>query len=447
MSTMLDQVRRRSRQALRKAGVTPSGPVYGRLVDAGRSVPLPPKARVILSTAVLRRPWRTTVPMDRLLVGAQGGWTAREFAERTGDLLWPSTPFLDGPHVRLLELADERGELPDAELLGTPYLKLGQACVAAGGDYFGAVDEAGLLAGARAFIARYRGTPAPRSRRPAQSGAGDPVLVAPVRGSRYYQILDGHHRLAIAARRGATAHPVVVKWIPVTTPLQDHLGAMSWLEGEKYLYQPIDAPEVRDSWPLVRQCTDRLDKMRDLLAARGITPPASYLDVACCYGWFVGRLAREGFDASGIERDPLAGPLGRAVYGLPADAVAIGDAVEFLRGAERTWDVVSCFSLLHHFVLGRGPTGPQELVRLLGQVTGQVLFLDTGQEHEEWFRTSLRGWDTARIAAFLREHGGFDEIIDLGPDDDDQPPFAGNYGRHLFACLRTRPDPDSSPSL
>ncbi|MFI6518301.1 ParB N-terminal domain-containing protein [Spirillospora sp. NPDC050679] len=437
MSTPIDQIRRRSRSALRKTGLAPSGPVYGRLVDAGRSLPIPVGARVAVSSTVLRRPWRVPVRLDRMLVGAQGGWTAREFAERTGDLLWPSTPFLEGPHVALLKLADEKGELSDEELLETPYVRLGLRCIEAGGDYFGATTEAGVVRAARVFIGRYRGEQAPDGPlRPQQSGAADPVLVAPVRGSDRYQILDGHHRLAIAAMSGATGAHVVAKWLPVTTPLQDLLLKMSWLDGTHELYQPIDAPELRDSWTTVRKCTDRLDKMTAFLAERGVD--GGYLDVASCYGWFVSRMGEAGFDAEGIERDPLAVPLGRAVYGLPEGAISTGDAVEFLRGRPaRAWDVVSCFSLLHHFVLGRGSVDEVELIKLLDRATARVLFFDTGQDNETWFAESLRGWSPERIAAFLREHTSFDEIVDLGPDEDAVPPYQDNYRRHLFACVRT----------
>lgn len=436
MSAAFDQVRRRSRTVLRKTGMAPSGPVYGRLVDAGRAVPLPPKARVVLSTAVLRRPWRLSVPMDRLLLGAQGGWTAREYASRTGDLLWPSTPLLEGPHVGLLKLADGTPDLSDQQILDSPYGRLGKGCIKAGGAYFGATDDAGIITVARGFIARYRGETTSPERRPEQSGALDPVLVAPVRGSGLYQVLDGHHRLAIAAMKGETTARVVAKWMPVTTPLQDLLLRMSWLDGTHELYQPLEAPELRDGWTTVRQCTDRLDKIERFLGERGIEPPATYLDVASCYGWFVSRMRAAGFDAAGIERDPLAVPLGRAAYGLPEGAISTGDCVDYLSGPEKTWDVVSCFSLLHHFVLGRGSVSAEELIRLLDKATGRVLFFDTGQENEAWFRTSLAGWSPERIAAFLRENTSFDEIIDLGPDEDARPPYEDNYARHLFACVR-----------
>ncbi|GAA4224940.1 hypothetical protein GCM10022254_05660 [Actinomadura meridiana] len=436
----IQRVRRTSRAVLRKSGLAPSGPVYGRLVDAGRSLPIPAAARVAVSTAVLRRPWKVPVRLDKLLVGAQGGWTAREFAERTGDLMWPSTPFLEGPHVTLLRLADEHTDLTDEQILASAYGRLGLRCVEAGGDYFGGRDEAGVLAAARAFIARYRGEAAPENGgtpRPQQSGPRDPVLVAPVRGSDRFQILDGHHRLAIAAMSGADGASVVAKWLPVTTPLQDLLLKMSWLDGTHELYQPIDAPELEAGWTTVRQCADRLAKIDAFLGERGIDG-GRYLDVASCYGWFVAQMAERGFTAEGIERDPLAVPLGQAIYGLPDGVISTGDCVEFLNGHDAAaWDVVSCFSLLHHFVLGRGSVSAEELIRLLDRATGRVLFFDTGQDNEKWFAESLRGWDPAHVERFLRENTSFDEIIDLGPDEDARPPYADNYARHLFACVRT----------
>src|SRR3569833_3029385 len=434
---MLDDVRRRldrglrgggrrAKQALRKTGLTSRGPLYGRLADAGRAVPIPPKARVLLSTAVLRRPGHVTVPIDRLLLGAQAGWTAREFATRTDALLWPSTRLADGPHVDLLRRTDPT----DEEILASPYGRLARRCIDAGGRYFGASDNAGIVAGARRFLAGEQG-----ERRPEQSGRLAPVLVAPVRGSDYYQVLDGHHRLARAAVRGEPTARVVTKWLPVTTPLQDLLLRMSWLDGSKELYQPLDAPELAKSWTTVRRCTDRLEKMVKLLAERGVS--GSYLDVASCYGWFVAEMGKAGFDAQGVARAPLAVPLGQAAYGLHEGQIGTGDAVELLAYSDRVYDVVSCFSLLHHFVLGRGSVGPEALVKLLDRATGKVLFLDTGQENEAWFRTSLEGWNADTIADFLRRHTTFNEIIDLGPDDDAVAPYADNYGRHLFACIRT----------
>ena len=107
--------------------------------------------------------------------------------------------------------------------------------------------------------------------------------------------------------------------------------------------------------------------------------PASYLDVASCYSWFVAQMSERGYDAYGLERDPLARPLGRAAFGVDPSQVMIGDAVELLSRSDRQWDVVSCLSLLHHFALGRGSVGAEEFARLLDKVTAHVLILDTGE--------------------------------------------------------------------
>ena len=466
------KVQRESRVLVRKVSRR-AAPVRSSVVRGLRSAPLPIGARVALSKALLRRPWSSNVAVNRLLLGAQNAheFTAAQFAGQLDDLMWPSTRVAEGPHVALLRLADERGdELTDAEILDSPYGRMAMRCVTAQGHYFAATDADGVVAGARAFLSQYRnGSNGHRvnGNRPiglvngtsingpvnghhngqltghpilnGRSRPGDPILVAPIKGSDHYQVLDGHHRVALAAVRGERTVRVTAKWTPVTTPLQDLLTRMSWLDGDRQLYQPLPGPELVASWPTVRRCTDRLAKMAGLLGERSLLPPAtsSYLDVASCYGWFVSEMGKLGYAAAGMERDPLAKPLGQAAYGLDDNAVQIGDCVDLLRGADRRWDVVSCFSLLHHFVLGRGSVEAGELLRLLDKVTGRVMFLDTGQEHEEWFSESLRGWDTARVARMLRQHTTFDEVIDLGQDSDAVPPHERNYGRHLFACIRT----------
>jgi hypothetical protein len=59
-----------------------------------------------------------------------------------------------------------------------------------------------------------------------------------------------------------------------------------------------------------------------------------------------------------------------------------------------------------------------------------------GQEHEAWFRESLAGWNADHIEQWLRENTTFTKFYRLGTDRDNVPPFADNYGRTLFACLR-----------
>lgn len=403
----------------------------GVLVDRTRAV-TPVGVRRRLSRHLLWDEQLRTVPLDSILLGGQNGTTASQFAAALQDLMWGSRPVADGPHVELLRAA-AAGPLSDRAVLASAYAEMARAAISSTGQYFGASDDAGILAVARAFL-EGRSTP-----RPHASPPGQPVLVAPVRGSSCFQVVDGHHRLARMVLAGETHAPVRCRRLATSTPLQEVLEQMSWIGGERELYQPLAAPELADSWATVRRCEDRAALM--LAALERYSVPAgrsSYLDVASCYGWFLARMREAGLQVTGVERDPLAPVLGASAYGLPPGSVLTGDAVDVLRAApERSWDVVSCFSLLHHFVLGRGSVEPEELVRLLSRATGRVLFLDTGQEHEAWFRSSLQGWDTARVAAFLAEHGDFDLVEDLGADRDGTGRYAGNYGRHLFACVRT----------
>ena len=173
--------------------------------------------------------------------------------------------------------------------------------------------------------------------------------------------------------------------------------------------------------------------MDKLLADIGVVRPgATYLDVASCYGWFVAEMTRLGFTATGVERDPLARELGPAIYGtLGPQQILTADAVEFLRDDPGPWDVVSCFSLLHHFVLGRGSVDEVELLRLLDRATGRVLFIDTGQGHEDWFRKSLSSWD----ADYVRRVPGAARHVRPG----DRPRSRPGRCAALRGQLRTAP--------
>jgi SAM-dependent methyltransferase len=213
---------------------------------------------------------------------------------------------------------------------------------------------------------------------------------------------------------------------------------MSWLDGKDRLYQPVNLPEVA-TWPVMRRCTDRLSLMADFLdELYAGSPPRerSYLDVGACYGWFVSAMQERGYNAQGIEQDPLSRELAGLAYGLPHDRLIIGDAVELLREENGRYDVVSCFSMLHHFVLGRTPHTAEELISLLDGATGDVLFLDTGERHESWFRLVLPEWSPEYARLWILSHTTFVNVRILGTDRDDVVPFAGQYGRTLFACTR-----------
>lgn len=429
------------------------------------------------------RPVKIALP--RLLLGRQAGLSTDQFALRTGDLGWGSTPVTEGPHVELLRLAATSGGLSDAEIRATRYWRLGTRCISLTGHFHEARDERELLQHAREFIvwglgADAAGAQAPiacvdqtavaaagreppvaaadreppvaaADREPRVAAAGDgqasraaragqmPIAVAPIVDSDCYSIIDGHHQAAVAAFHGASLVNARSLRLATRTPLQAHLSKMSWLSGERHrLYQPIEAPELGRSWITVRRCDDRFAKMTAFLESLG-PPPAerSYVDLACCYGWFVGKMEASGFHAVGVEQDALAAPLGIYAYGLRPDQIVHADAWDWLRAAApRSITVVSCFSLIQHLLIAGGEPEVRAFVKLLDEVTGRVLFIDSGEAHEHMYARFLSNWNAQTIAAFLRANASFEDVIDLGPDADSVGPYRYDYGRHLFACVR-----------
>lgn len=388
---------------------------------------------------------RRRVALDRLLLGDEGGIPADRYARLTDDPLRPSTVIERWPHVRLLEQFDEIGEavLAPERFFATDYARNALQCLEITGNYFQARKPGEIVAVARAFLDFHRGASpsggvASRRGRDGHSDRRAPIIVRPILHSDCYQVVDGHHRAAIAWVGKRKSVAVAVRRPAALTPLQSLLLDVAWANGARELYQPVAARELQRGWALVRRCDDRLEKMTALLREMGLPPEsgASYLDVACNCGWFVGRMQALGYDAWGVERNPAACRLAALVNGVEPRRIARADVVSFLAGARRKFDVVACLSLLHHFVLGRGAVDAPAFARLLDSVTGRVLFLDTGQNHEKWFRDLLPEWDVAHIERWLLKHTTFKRVVGLGADADGVPPYAGNYGRMLFACLR-----------
>jgi hypothetical protein len=112
------------------------------------------------------------------------------------------------------------------------------------------------------------------------------------------------------------------------------------------------------------------------------------------------------------------------------------DCAQFLEEREEQVDVTTCLSVLHHFALGRNAVSAEKFFRLVDQVTRKVLFVDSGQNHEKWFRKSLPDWDADFIEKWIRNNSSFRKIYRLGTDEDNVPPVADNYRRVLFACTK-----------
>jgi hypothetical protein len=377
------------------------------------------------------------IPVSNLLMGGEQGGTGSAFARLTGDLLRPSTPITRGPHVEFLRTyADIGDEIFRPERFAqTKYCANALRCIKVFGRYFGANTIDGLIERARRFARMLDGEQVGGSSGH-ESPEGRPVRVRRIRFSDCYEVIDGNHRLAIAAFKGAEKYSCAILPVePLPTPIQQMVMDSSWTEGFCILYQPIDLPEFR-GWAIVRGCADRLEMMKAYLTEHGVLG-GSYLDVCSSYGWFVHQMSKQGFEARGVDRDAAAVAVGALVYGLDPSLVTVDDIVDFLSSKDQPYDVVSCFSILHHFALGKGSISPVDFIRLVDAVTGNVLFFDTGEAHEGWFKETLKEWTAEYIADWLREHTSFDSIQVLGTDQDGKGKHRGQYGRHLFACRRS----------
>lgn len=380
------------------------------------------------------------IQVDACLQGGDNGNSSAAFARMVGDIRRASRPISEWPHVKLLRQYDSIGErIWEREVFeATNYFGNAKLNIEMCGNYHGAVTPDEVRCGVRSFVNAYRGIreALPRPRYLTYERDHEYIKVHPVMDSNCYQVCEGHHRLSIAYLKGVREVRGIIGKPPLMTPVQELLLDVQWMKGRRELYQPVDSPEV-NGWVLVRRCSDRLAKMTRLLRAEGLMPPAScsYLDVASSYGWFVSEMSRAEFRAEGVERDPNAILVGKVMYGLRPDQVHRSDVVSFLRSLQDKYDVTSCFSLAHHFLLNRSNVSAEDLLHLLDSATGRVMFFDMGQSHE-YPGEKLQGWDPDHIHQWLEANTTFKRIVRLGPDNDAVPPNQNNFGRMLFACLR-----------
>jgi len=376
--------------------------------------------------------------LDHLLVGGASRYSAATHARLTGDLRRPSTPIAVSAHAELLrayrEIGDDIFRPEQFEL--TKYYKWARECIELYGRYFSHTAPQDIMHKARSFARMFDGERSSVQDRH-ESRAETTVEVRQIKFSDCYEIVDGHHRLSLAVVQGLREYPCsILPTEGALTPMQELVMDCEWMLGKRTLCQPIATPELQQ-WRAQRKCTDRLQMMLAWLARNGISS-GSFLDIGSSYGWFVAEMSKRGFQSFGIDRDAAVCRVGQLAYEIDQSVNIVADAVTFLTSGSRRYDVVCCLSVLHHFVLGEETISAAKFIKLVDNVTTAVMFLDTGECHERDFGRSLDGWSADNIRSWLQDHTTFSTIEILGADADGEGALQRRYGRHLFACSRTR---------
>jgi SAM-dependent methyltransferase len=366
--------------------------------------------------------------LGKLLVGGLNRRSAATHARLTGDLRRPSTAIADSAYVQFLKTYRQIGDAifqPD-QFAATSYVSQALQGVELYGRYCSHVDADGITQKARRFARMLDGEYlSAHDKHESRAGAAE---VRRIKFSDCYEVVDGHHRLALAVMRGLDKYPCsILPTEGALTPLQQLVMDSVWMFGKRRLCQPISAPELQ-GWPVERRCVDRLEMITAWLARRGISS-GSFLDLGSSYGWFISEMSKRGFQALGIERDAAVATVGQLAYGIEQSANTVLDACTFLPSFRRQYDVVCCLSILHHFLLGDESIPAAEFIKFVDSITKSVLFLDTEECPEGRVDHPLNGWNSQFILTWLRDHTSFSSIEILGVDRD-------RHGRRLFVCSR-----------
>lgn len=392
----------------------------------------------IRNSKVLRRVYervsQRAVPIEKVLAGADNGINPAGFSLVSGNLLWTSTKLSDTPMCEFFREYQRVGEeiFKKENFEGTSFYKHACCYIKIIGRYLGENYYEGIREKAKELVEKFK-----------RIDQGEAAKISfPVRrieDSDCYQLAGDHLLVAALICNGAKELRVQVARSTARTALQQQLENVLWFGGNKALYQPVNAPELKKSWPLLRKCTDRWKKMKGFLKEHkgGVywNKKERYVDLGSFYGWFVGQMKAAGFDAHGIEMDPLAIQVGVGCYGVDESKVLQGDVAMVLDKCE-PFEILSCLSVLHHFVAGTQSVSADELIKLLDKKTQHVMFLDTGQEHEACVQGALPGWTPDFIEKWILERTSFTTAHRLGIDEDAVPPNVGSYGRMLFAFTK-----------
>lgn len=368
------------------------------------------------------------IEIEKVLVGDIHGISSYDWYELTGDYSRLEEKITDSAYFELFD-AIENGKLTKNSIKDYRYFKLGNLCIDKFGEYCGCKNEEELtnfLLGLKNHLTEYKKN---------KTSVGNLfVLVRQIKDSDLYEVIDGHHRVAMDAVLGRSSlHAYVIG--EAFSGIQKKLLKVN-MTNSKELYQPVEKATV-ERWPTIRNCQDRFGMIETFLKkAESKLENLKLIDIACSYGFFVKAFSGLEIKTKGLEIDKNSIEIGKISYGLSEKDYIQQPLQEYLKKTDDQFDIVCFFSILHHFGLkkdfGGGGVNLQELVKMVDKITKKYLFLDSGQNHEYWFKDTLSNWDDEFIVKLIMENSSFTSFEKLGTDNDNVGKYFGNYNRSLF---------------
>lgn len=379
------------------------------------------------------------IRIDKILIGQQSGFPLERWVEISKEYERISIPMTNSPYVLFLKEVEINNKLltSDKYLENTDYFKMAIKCISIVGHFMGAKDNESLKEWMRKYYSMFENAKKGinnsiiLSTSEGHSKPNSPVLLYKLKHSDCYEIVDGHHRIAIQYALGNEYIEGKIVGNKYSI-LQKKLLKINQVHDIE-LYQPVERLEVRN-WPKVRNCQDRYNMMINFIKNK--IKKGSVLDLACSYGWFLSKFKEKGFKVLGIDRDEKAIEIARLIYGLNDSELETIKIEDFFKKNTQQFDIVLFLSILHHYAIGKEKGEVIEILKNLDKITGKILFLDTGQNHEQWFKENLKEWDENYIVNLIKQNTSFKEVIPLGKDNDNTGKYKNNYARTLFACVK-----------
>lgn len=389
---------------------------------------------VLRSIRGIWQSYRTTsLSIEKILRGGELGFSSEAISIHYNDLLWGSKLAVPSPHSLLLQEYQKEGDrlFEEDHFKKTEYYQYGVNCIDHFYNFFEAYQKDAIIKIAKHFVNRVfhpDQNNTTKSHFTCYSNKHSPVLVSPIEGSSYFQLEDGYHRLAesyVAGNKEISAH---IKNKTVLTPLQKFLLKDSRAYREKVLHQPLNAPEVAESWPVRMPMNLIFCEIKKLLETKFASQPwseLSCLDVGARYGWLVEKLLKTGVNAIGIENDFVCLKISKLIYKLNESNMISGSFEENMLKIGM-FDIVTCLDEMPRCFLNASSQRPDDFLRSLTNVTNNILVISMGKIYRGVPHPKLSEWTPVKIKNWLASSNYFEKI----------DPIELKNNNSLFICYK-----------